>query len=153
MDIKSLVRASYDPRRFSSAYHREKREIKNNLAQAVAAEGAPWGSLAAANDPTRWGSVARTKFPTLFTPQDQSQQNTPASPLARNKTAAAGAPTNTNFYGEPISSYEKMKNGVTTLSPGSIMEGFEMNAQLNPRGVGAGFNPNTIYGQKPQLRR
>lgn len=109
MDIRSLVRASYDPRRFQNAYHREKRALKQNLAEAVAAEGAPYGSLMQAQDPTRYGSAARQRFSNVFAaPENPAPPPRQPTGLARPgiPERSAASPT----------SYEELAGG-TPYSP------------------------------------
>lgn len=122
MDIRSLVRASYDPGRFSTAYHREKKALKQNLAESVAAEGAPFGSVAANNDPTATGSAARRQFANVFGSPGGSDNpigdalSAPKSngvPAARAALSDAAAPSDFN----PASMY-----GPTTM-PGPWLPG------------------------------
>lgn len=99
MDIRSLVRASYDPGRFSTAYHREKKALKQSVAEGLAAENAPPGSVAAANDPTKYGSAARQRFSNVFgapdsgaNPFGEALGDTPP-PQRRSLAQASGEPT------------------------------------------------------------
>lgn len=55
-----------DPKRFRSLYKDRTRQILENESKAKAAVGAPYGSIAAAQDPNRVGSVASNQFKTLY---------------------------------------------------------------------------------------
>ena len=55
-----------DPKRFRSLYKDRVRQILENESKARAAVDAPYGSVAASQDPNRSGSVASNQFKTLY---------------------------------------------------------------------------------------
>lgn len=127
MDIRSLIRASYDPGRFSTAYHREKRALKQNFAEAAAAQNAPEGSVLARNNPYDYGTAAKQRFGNVFGRVDANSSGPPS--LTRQPPAPDQPPPERRGgmdisdllrEGAP-SSYEEMmagrSNGPTIMAP------------------------------------
>ena len=149
MDIRSLVRASYDPRRFSTAYHSEKRALKQSLAESAAAQGAPFGSIAAANDPNKYGSAAKQRFSNVFGRVDQNaarpkttaMAGRPEQQLGGLRREAPGAPT----------AYEEMMGG-RSFGP-TIMAPPWLAGQERPNMLSRdAYRPFTGYTQNANTR-